>query len=90
MPTPADRFARSLDAVTSPAREAFAVTPHDSAPLPQLPKALLIGAGGTLTLRPVDSAEDVAVSVIVGQLVPIRASHVRATGTTAAQIVGLA
>ena len=90
MPTIPDRFARSLDAVTSPARDAFPVTPNDSAALPRLPKALLIGSGGTLTLRAADATADVTLSVIAGQLVPIRASHVRASGTTATQIVGLA
>ena len=90
MPPISDRFARSIDAVTSPARDAFAVTPSDAAPLPRLPKALLIGSGGTLTLRAVDAPADVTLNVVAGQLVPIRASHVRANGTTATQIVGLA
>lgn len=90
MPQPFDRFDRALDAVTSPARDAFTVTPHDTTPLPRLPKALLIGASGTLALRAVESSADVTLSVVAGQLVPIRASHVRATGTTAGQIVALA
>lgn len=90
MPQPFDRFDRALDAVTSPARDAFAVIPHDTAPLPRLPKALLVGAGGTIVLRAVDAAADVTLAVTAGQLVPIRASHVRASGTTATQIVALA
>lgn len=90
MPQPFDRFERALDAVTSPARDAFAVAPHDTAPLPRLPKALLIGSPGTLTLRAVDAAADVTLTVVAGQLVPVRASHVRAAGTSAGQIVGLA
>ena len=84
-----DRFDSSTDSVSSPARDAFAVTPHDANPLPRLPKAILIGTAGTVTLRPVDSAADVALTVSAGQLVPIRASHVRAAGTTAGQIVAL-
>lgn len=90
MPQTFDRFDRALDAVTSPARDAFAVTPHDTNPLPRLPKALLVGSAGTIALRAVDSAADVVVGVVSGQLVPIRASHVRATGTSAGQIVALA
>lgn len=85
-----DRFDRNSDAISSPARDAFAVDPHDSQPLPVLPKALLIGAAGTITLRAVDAAADVAIAVAAGQIVPIRASHVRASGTTASQIVALA
>lgn len=91
MPTaPADRFAHSTDAVSTPARRAFAVVPSDSEPIAILPKALLIGGAGTLILRPVDSPADVVIPAAAGQLLPIRASHVRATGTTATQIVALA
>ena len=89
MPQPFDRFDRALDAVTSPARDALPVAPDDAVPLPRLPKALLVGGAGTLTLRAVDGSADVALSVVAGQLVPIRASHVRATGTSATQIVAL-
>lgn len=88
--SPFDRFDRSADSTSSPARDAFMVTPNDSAALPRLPKALLIGSGGTLTLRAIDAAADIAVTVTAGQIVPIRASHVRSTGTSASQIVGLA
>lgn len=85
-----DRFDRNADAPANPARDAFMVAPHDTDPLPRLPKALLIGTTGTLTLRAVDAASDIAVTVQAGQIVPIRASHVRATGTSAGEIVGLA
>ncbi|WP_133365818.1 spike base protein, RCAP_Rcc01079 family [Qipengyuania sediminis] len=89
MPDPLDRYEDTLDSVTSPARDAFAVTPHDSAALPRLPKALLVGTAGTLAVRAVDAAADVTIAVTAGQLVPIRASHVRAAGTTAGLIVAL-
>lgn len=89
MSLPFDQFDDALDAVTSPARDAFAVVPHDTAPLPRLPKALLVGGAGSLVLRAVDAAADVTLGVAAGQMVPIRASHVRASGTTAAQIVAL-
>lgn len=89
MPAIPDKFDRTIDAVGNPARNAFAVTPHDTTPLAMLPKALLIGTGGALTLRAVDAAADVTLTVTSGQLVPIRASHVRNSGTTAGQIVAL-
>lgn len=90
MPHPFDRYDRTLDAVSSPARDAFAVIPHDSVRLPRLPKALIAGGAGTIVLRAIDSAADVTLAVLAGQIVPIRASHVRASGTTASQIVALA
>lgn len=89
MPTSFDRFDTALDTVSSPARDAYLVAPHDSARLPRLPKALLIGSAGTLTLRPVDAAADVTIAAAAGQMIPIRASHVRASGTSAGQIVAL-
>jgi hypothetical protein len=85
-----DPFQSHADRLADPARRAFAVTPNDAAELQLLPKALLIGGAGTLTLRAIDAAADVTVTVVAGQCLPIRASHVRATGTTATGIVALA
>lgn len=85
-----DPFQNFGDSAADPARRAFAVAPNDTAELALLPKALMVGGGGTIVLRAVDSAADVTVTVVAGQIVPIRASYVRATGTTATGIVGLA
>lgn len=89
MPQP-DRFHSNADSPSDPARDAFMIAPHDTAPLDRLPKAILIGGAGSLTLRAVDAGSDIAVAVTAGQIVPVRAAYVRATGTTATQIVGLA
>ena len=85
-----DPYQSFADSAADPARRAFAVVPSDTAELALLPKALLIGGAGAVVLRPVDSPADVTVAVAAGQIVPIRASHVRATGTTATAIVALA
>ena len=85
-----DPFQNFGDSAADPARRAFAVVPSDSVALTLLPKALLIGGAGAIVLRPVDSNSDVAIAVAAGQIVPIRASHVRAAGTTATGIVALA
>lgn len=85
-----DFFKNYGDSAADPARRAFAVTPNDAAELTLLPKALLVGGAGTVVLRPVDSTADVTVAVVAGQIVPIRAQFVRATGTTATAIVALA
>ncbi len=86
----ADSFDRFSDSPSSPARRAFAIAPHDSEELTPLPKALFVGIGGALSLRAADSAADVTLMVGAGQILPIRARFVRASGTTAAGIVGLA
>lgn len=90
MPSP-DTFARFADTTTSPSRAPFAVSPSDATPLTALPKALYVGTGGTIVLRGADSAADVTFrNVASGQILDVRATYVRATGTTAADIVALA
>lgn len=86
----ADRFSHRSDSPVAPSRNSFAVVPHDTAPLLTLPKALFVGEAGTVTLRTVDSAADVTLIAQAGQILPVRASHVRATGTTASGLVALA
>lgn len=86
-----DAFAYNAASVIDPARQAFPVTPSDAVELAVLPRGLYVGTGGTIILRAVDSAADVTLkSVAAGQTIDIRARFVRATGTTAADIIGLA
>lgn len=86
----ADRFSERGDSVGAPARSAAAVVPHDSNGLADIPKALFVGTGGNLVLRGVGGGADVLFrNVASGSLLPFRASHVRATGTTASDIVAL-
>ena len=85
-----DSFVQYADSPDFPARQATVVTPDNSVEIPTLPKGLLIGGAGTIVLRAVDSAADVSITVTAGQLLPIRAQFIRATGTTATNIVALA
>lgn len=85
-----DQFAGTLDSVSSPARYALAVAPHDSNALAAVPKALFVGTGGNLTMRGMGgSADQVWKNVPSGTLLPFRAQYVRATGTSAADILAL-
>lgn len=87
---PTDNFGYVLDSIVAPARTCFSVTPHDTAELPLLPKALYIGGGGSLVVRAIDSDADVTfVNVADGTILDIRIIAVRATGTTATNLVGL-
>lgn len=88
---PIDPFAQFSDAVVAPAGAPFAVTPSDATPLPVVPKALYVGTAGNVVLRGVAGSSDVTFrNVAAGQVIDVRASFVRATGTTAADIVALA
>ena len=84
-----DSFSNSADSVSAPATRAVAVTPHDSNPLTDVPKALYVGTGGTITMRGVGSADTAWKNVASGTVLPFRARFVRATGTTAADILAL-
>lgn len=79
------------DGPAAPSRAPYAVTPSDTAELPVVPKALYVGTGGALVVRGIGGAADVTFrNVASGQVIDVRAQFVRATGTTAADIVALA
>lgn len=86
-----DKFGAQQDLVSNPARMAFAITPHDTNEVNPLPKAIYIGTGGTVVLQAADSpATATFQNVASGQILDVRALVVKATGTTASNIVGLA
>ncbi len=84
-----DAFSSYADSPLGPSTHAFAIAPHDTNGLNQITKAIYVGTAGHVALRPVNSATDVLYqNVPAGSYLTIRASHVRATGTTAANLVG--
>ena len=86
----ADQFSNNADQVSAPATRAIAVTPHDSNALADIPKALFVGTGGSIAMRGVNgSADQQWKNVPSGSLLPFRAQYVRATGTTAADLLAL-
>jgi len=86
----ADRFASSTDTVTACARRTGAVTPHNTNALTDIPKALYVGTAGHVIIRAVDDTTDQTwKNVPAGAVLPVRAQYVRATGTTAADILAL-
>jgi hypothetical protein len=85
-----DEFQTYSDTVFGSARDAFAVTPNDSTDLLEIPKALYVGATGSLVVTLVDDSASVTfVAVPAGALLPIRPRRVHASGTTAASILAL-
>lgn len=86
---PADPFPFHSDSPNSPAAVAFAIVPSNALELSQVTKAIYVGTAGHVTLRPLRASADVVYrNVPAGAYLTIRASHVRATGTTAADLVG--
>ena len=85
-----DAFGGTLDSVSAPATWGTAVVPHDVDALGDVPKALYIGGGGTLVARGSGGGADVTFRGLPsGSVLPFRAQFVRATGTSATDIVAL-
>lgn len=86
-----DKFANSSDSATSPSRLTFDIVPHAANALPEVTKALYVGGGGDITLRSIDANADTLFKAVPqGAILDVRASHVRAAGTTATFLVGMA
>ena len=86
----ADQFSNAADQVSAPATRAVAVAPHDSNPLSDIPKALYVGTGGDITMRGVNgNADQLWKSVASGTVLPFRAQYIRASGTSAADLLAL-
>lgn len=85
-----DPFATTSPGLSGPAGHAFAVTPNDGADLAVVTRGLYVGTGGDLSLVLKGNVSAVSfVGVAGGSVLPLRVARVRATGTTATDIVGL-
>ena len=69
-------------------QDARAVTPSDTVNINTNTHALLVGGAGTLSVV-TEGGTTVSITAIAGQLIPIAATRVNATGTTATGIVAL-
>lgn len=75
---------------TAPARSALTVTPHATNALTNGVRGLYVGTTGNIAGRLVGDTADVSfVGVPAGSILPFKFSHVRATGTTASNILAL-
>ena len=84
------QFSGVVDSIGAPARRAAALIPSDLDALAELPKALFVGTGGHVTMRGVgDDSDQVWKNVQDGSILPFRAQFVRASGTTASDLLAL-
>lgn len=84
-----DQWKDHSDSAGSPSRAPFPIVPHDSDELPIVPKGIYVGAGGDVTLRGVGASADVTYRNLPdASYIAVRAQYVRATGTTATDLVG--
>jgi len=77
-----------VDAPSSPSCAPYALVPHDSDELTLTPKGIYVGSGGDVTLRGVDGVADVTYKNLPdASYIAVRAQYVRATGTTATDLI---
>jgi len=84
-----DAFSRQQTEANDPHTNALAVTPSDSADLTYVTRGIYVGGAGTLKVNMQDSGTVTFTGVPVGTLLPIRATRVYSTGTTATTILAL-
>ena len=77
-----DTFSNVSTGMDAPARRHFAITPSDAADLAILPRALKVTVAGNVAVRDAGNV-DIIYPVVAGEILPIRAVRVLATGTTA-------
>lgn len=84
-----DLYSAHSGSAAGAARRLRAVVPHDTNELEFVTNGIVCTAGGVVLILAADDSAAVAVPVIAGQIYPIRAKAIRATGTTASGIVAL-
>lgn len=83
-----DPFETHSDVAFAPSRAPYPIAPSDTAALIVVPKGIYVGTGGDVVLRGVDSDADVTYRNLPdASYIAVRARYVRASGTTAAELV---
>lgn len=85
----ADTFTQYRAGVESPARNAFAVTPHDTNELTAHTRGIYVGVTGNVKVTTSGGDAVTFVGLAAGVIHPIRAKIIWSTGTTATSIVGV-
>ena len=86
---PGNRFSAYSMGANAPAIGSYAVTPSDTADLPEPIRAVTINGAGTLSWRGLDGQTYQTASLPAGTYA-ISADRIMATGTTATEITGWA
>jgi hypothetical protein len=85
---PTDAFQNFADDTSGPSHAPYSVTPSDSTELPIVPKGIYVGSGGDVTLRGIDGTADVTYRNLPdASYIAVRAQFIRATGTTASNLI---
>ena len=84
----ADRFERFYTNLKSPAKNAFHITPSDSANLTIATRSLYIGGAGTVKFDTVGGETITITGALAGTILPVRINKVYSSNTSATGLVG--
>ena len=84
-----EKYQGRADDITSPARGGFAITASDSTDLIVETRAIYVGSAGDLVAVLASGDEVTFVGLAGGTVLPVRALRIKATGTSAGDLVGL-
>lgn len=79
----------SIGSAIGPASMLRSIAPHDTNELEYVTTGIMAGGAGNISVVAAGDTDPVVVPIAAGQLLPIRARIIRATGTTATGIVAL-
>lgn len=83
-----DAFSGSSNVEWGPYENAVAVTPSDATPLTAVSRGIYVGGAGNVAVT-INGVNVTFTAPPVGTILPIRCTHVRATGTTATLLLSL-
>ncbi|SOC91600.1 hypothetical protein SAMN05216358_1719 [Rhizobium sp. AN5] len=85
----AETYTHHSAGLESPASHGFDIVPDDTNLLPSVTRAIYVGNGGQLCLTLLSGATVTFQNLPAGSLLPVRATRVFSTRTTATGLVGL-
>lgn len=84
-----DIHATNAPTTTAPARNAAAITPHDTNELTAVTRGIYVGVTGDVLLVTINGHTVTFAAVPAGSILPVQAKIVKATGTTATNLTAL-
>ncbi|AOZ06758.1 spike base protein, RCAP_Rcc01079 family [Cupriavidus malaysiensis] len=84
-----DPFAGWAKPIGAPSESYFAITPSDSVDFSVVANSIRVGTGGDVSAVRLDGTSVLFKNCAAGEVLPIRARRVNASGTTATDLVGL-
>jgi len=84
-----DRFGDTGNNLTAPGSGHFAITPSDSTDFTWTVRGIYVGVGGDIVIVAKEGGAVTYKNAVAGSIIPVRATRVNSTSTTATNLVGI-